>query len=150
MPGVVSCRGGWRVSVQCGSGIFSKAVFFLNENKKKLKIYLEKLKLLVRMILMNEKLSRVEIYNEEYVDLNHAYVQMYKFYNRLLSATDADEEVLSVIREILLVFNPTLDRIKSEMTVKTRFKEENLSSKTEKVVNGGVSQVILHGNFTGE
>jgi hypothetical protein len=36
------------------------------------------------------------------------------------------------------------------MTVKTRFKEENLSSKTEKVVNGGVSQVILHGNFTGE
>lgn len=138
------------MSVQCGSGIFSKAVFFLNENKKKLKIYLEKLKLLVRMILMNEKLSRVEIYNEEYVDLNHAYVQMYKFYNRLLSATDADEEVLSVIREILLVFNPTLDRIKSEMTVKTRFKEENLSSKTEKVVNGGVSQVILHGNFTGE
>ena len=117
---------------QCGSGIFSKAVFFLNENKKKLKIYLEKLKLLVRMILMNEKLSRVEIYNEEYVDLNHAYVQMYKFYNRLLSATDADEEVLSVIREILLVFNPTLDRIKSEMTVKTRFKEENLSSKTER------------------
>ncbi len=88
-------------------------------------------------------MSKVEIYNEEYVDLNHAYVQMYKFYNRLLEAEDADEEVLSVMREILLVFNPTLDRIKSEMTVRTRYKEE-------KAVSGGNQNVILHGNFTGD
>ena len=67
--------------------------------------------------------------------MNHAYVQMYKFYNRLLEASDADDEVLSVIREILLVFNPTLDRIKSEMTVKTRYKED-ISETDAKVVNG--------------
>ena len=73
-------------------------------------------------------MSRVDIYNEEYVGLNHAYVQMYKFYNRLIDSGDADEEVLSVIREILLVFNPTLDRIKSEMTVKTRYKEDGDNS----------------------
>ena len=80
---------------------------------------------------------------------------MYKFYNRLLEASDADEEVLAVMREILLVFNPTLDRIKSEMTVKTRYKEEPTQAK---VVNGkesssqtpDSSSVILHGNFTGE
>ena len=84
---------------------------------------------------MENSVSRVDIYNEDYVGLNHAYVQMYKFYNRLLEASDADDEVLSVIREILLVFNPTLDRIKSEMTVKTRYKED-ISETDAKVVNG--------------
>ena len=95
-------------------------------------------------------MSRVDVYNEEYVELNHAYVQMYKFYNHLLETDDADEEVLGVIREILLVFNPTLDKIKSEMTVKTRYKEES-----EQKVTSAPSQaravgdtVILHGNFT--
>lgn len=103
-------------------------------------------------------MSRVDIYNEEYVGLNHAYVQMYKFYNRLIDSGDADEEVLGVIREILLVFNPTLDRIKSEMTVKTRYKDdcENHNCQ-DKYVNDEVpatkkksEDVILHGNFTGE
>ena len=109
---------------------------------------------------MENSVSRVDIYNEDYVGLNHAYVQMYKFYNRLLEASDADDEVLSVIREILLVFNPTLDRIKSEMTVKTRYKED-ISETDAKVVNGKESdsvqlqtsapqQVILHGTFTGD
>ena len=100
------------------------------------------------------KNSRIQIYNEDYIGLNHAYVQMYKFYNRLLEVADADEEVLAVIREILLVFNPTLDRIKSEMTIKTRFKEEPVSKnehvEPQKVVNGSAAPVILHGNFTGE
>ena len=105
-------------------------------------------------------MSRVDIYNEEYVGLNHAYVQMFKFYNRLIDSGDADEEVLSVIREILLVFNPTLDRIKSEMTVKTRYKEDGDNSQGKaKAVNGtdvsaggkkSAGAVILHGNFTGE
>ena len=90
---------------------------------------------LVRIFCMENSVSRVDIYNEDYVGLNHAYVQMYKFYNRLLEASDADDEVLSVIREILLVFNPTLDRIKSEMTVKTRYKED-ISETDAKVVNG--------------
>jgi len=100
-----------------------------------------------------ENNTRVEIYNEEYVGLNHAYVTMYKAYNRLLEASDADEEVLAVLREILLVFNPTLDRIKSEMTVKTRVKEEFACSKNstrQKAASGGSSPVILHGNFTGD
>lgn len=105
---------------------------------------------------MDETNTRVAVYNEDYVGLNHAYVQIYKSYNRLLECRDADEEVLSVMREILLVFNPTLDRIKSEMTVRTRFKEEAASS--AKAVNGdsesapkkSSSSIILHGNFTGE
>ena len=105
---------------------------------------------LVRIIFMTENLSRVDIYNEDYVDVNHAYVQIYKFYKRLLEAEDADEEVMAVLREILLVFNPTLDRIKSEMTVKTRFKEENMPDKNKKNMKEKESQVILHGNFTGE
>ena len=98
-------------------------------------------------------MSRVDVYNEEYVGLNHAYVQMYKFYNRLLETNDADDDVLSIIREILLVFNPTLDKIKSEMTVKTRYKEEKPESSPaaeSNVVNADSSSVILHGNFTGE
>ncbi len=102
---------------------------------------------------MAEKLSRVEIYNEDYVGVNHAYVQIYKFYKRLLDAEDCDEEVMAVLREILLVFNPTLDRIKSEMTVKTRYKEEKPESSPaaeSNVVKADSSSVILHGNFTGE
>ena len=100
---------------------------------------------------MENSVTRVAVYNEEYVELNHAYVQTYKFYSRLLEAKDADDEVLDVMREILLVFNPTLDRIKSEMTVKTRFKEdqkENNSLKESDSQNH--SSVILHGNFTGD
>lgn len=106
---------------------------------------------------MENNLSRVDVYNEDYIGLNHAYVQIYKSYNRLLETHDADEEVLSVMREILLVFNPTLDRIKSEMTIKTRVKEEpsanasNAGGNTaQKAVNGSSGPVILHGNFTGE
>lgn len=102
-------------------------------------------------------MSRVDIYNEDYVELNHAYVQIYKSYNRLLECKDADEDVLTVLREILLVFNPTLDRIKSEMTVRTRFKED--AGNNAKVVNDNDGTpvnkpngkpIILHGNFTGE
>ena len=100
-------------------------------------------------------MSRVDIYNEEYVGLNHAYVQMYKIYNRLLEERDADEEVLGVIREILLVFNPTLDRIKSEMTVKTRYREDTdmkavNGNQTAPVSKKSEESVILHGNFTGD
>ncbi|MBR1402668.1 MAG: hypothetical protein IJ558_00650 [Treponema sp.] len=102
---------------------------------------------------MGNFLSRVDVYNEGYVSLNHAYVQMYKFYTKLIEADDVDEEVANVLREILLVFNPTLDRIKSEMTVKTRYKEE--AEPSQKAVNGTTSSVasqpvILHGNFTGD
>ena len=98
-------------------------------------------------------MSRVDVYNEEYVSLNHAYVQMYKFYNRLLETDDADEEVANIIREILLVFNPTLDKIKSEMTVKTRYKEEpDATQRAATGTHGSVAQqsIILHGNFTGD
>ncbi|MBP3771958.1 MAG: hypothetical protein J6I53_04600 [Treponema sp.] len=98
---------------------------------------------------MSNSLSRVDVYNEDYIGLNHAYVQMYKFYNRLMEVSDADDEVLSVIREILLVFNPTLDRIKSEMTIKTRYKEEKSESEKQTDMSAGNS-VILHGNFTGD
>ncbi|WP_407427090.1 hypothetical protein [Treponema sp.] len=99
--------------------------------------------------MVNQKSdSKVNIYNEDYVGLNHAYVQIYKSYNRLLECSDADEEVLEVLREILLVFNPTLDKIKSEMTVKTRYKEE--TDNTKNINNRSDKSIILHGNFTGE
>ncbi len=128
-------------------------------SRLKIIIFIKNLKLLenhyflVTIISMSEKLSKVDIYNEDYVGVNHAYVQIYKFYKRLMQAEDADEEVMSVLREILLVFNPTLDRIKSEMTVKTRYKEEKAetpSAPAAKAVNGDSSPVILHGNFTGD
>ena len=99
------------------------------------------------------KKSRVNVYNEDYVELNHAYVTIYKFYNSLLETYNADEDVLAVLREIMLVFNPTLDRIKSEMTVKTRFKEEPVSSESQdskKAAGGDGSPVILYGKFTGD
>ena len=110
-------------------------------------------------LIMENSLSRVDIYNEDYIGLNHSYVQIYKSYNKLLECPDADEQVLSVLREILLVFNPTLDRIKSEMTVKTRIKEEKTEQSDVKAVNENhvsknqnfsSSPVILHGNFTGD
>jgi len=101
---------------------------------------------------MENHSSKVDVYNEGYVSLNHAYVQIYKFYTKLLESDDIDEEVSNVLREILLVFNPTLDRIKSEMTVKTRYKEENASpaKKESSSKNKKTDQVILHGNFTGD
>ncbi len=98
---------------------------------------------------MGDSMTRIDVYNEDYVSLNHSYIQMYKFYNRLLECGDADDEVLSVMREILLVFNPTLDRIKSEMTVKTRYKDEKIASGGESDPTPA-SSMILHGNFTGE
>ena len=105
---------------------------------------------------MENNFSRVDVYNEDYVGLNHAYVQMYKFYNRLLEVKDADDEVLTVIKEILLIFNPTLDKIKSEMTIKTRYKEElSANAQTQnqneaEQVRESDASVILHGNFTGD
>ncbi len=88
-------------------------------------------------------MTKTEIYNEDYVQLNHAYIQIFDSYKKLLDAPDADGEVVAVFAQILTVLNPTLDRIKSEMTVRTRFKDENAKSgektpvKTETQENGG-------------
>ena len=126
-----------------------------------MKIFFFSLELIIGEVLIQffrgifengDSMTRVDIYNEEYVGLNHAYVQMYKFYNRLIEERDADEDVLAVIREILLVFNPTLDKIKSEMTVKTRYKEEPEQKTNSNPVQAKAAgdSVILHGNFTGD
>ena len=75
-------------------------------------------------------MTKTEVYNSDYTKLNHAYIVIYESYQKLVECKDADKEVLFVMENILRAFNPTLDRIKSEMTVQTRFKDEN-SKKSE-------------------
>lgn len=98
-------------------------------------------------------MTKTEIYNSDYTALNHSYIQIYDMYTKLLEADDKDEEVMNVLAGILVVLNPTLDKIKSEMTVATRFVDGSGSSgkpaATETVTkevteNGGV---IFHPNF---
>lgn len=98
-------------------------------------------------------MTRTEVYNTDYTKLNHAYIQIFETYQKLIEVENPDEDVMMVLVNILSVMNPTLDKIKSEMTVKTRFKDEVESStpseKTTKVEreidkNGGV---IFHPKF---
>lgn len=101
-------------------------------------------------------MTKTDVYNSDYTTLNHCYIEIYNSYRKLLEVDDADFDVMEALRQILVVFNPTLDRIKSQMTVKTRFKDSGKSGgqsskqqtvRVEKNKNGAV---ILHGNFTGE
>ena len=84
-------------------------------------------------------MDKVSVYNSEYTKLNHAYIEIFDFYKKMIECEDADKEVVAVLESILRVFNPTLDRIKSEMTVKTRDDTDN-----------GKNPYILTGNFTGD
>jgi len=77
-------------------------------------------------------MTKTEVYNSDYTKLNHAYIVIYESYQKLVECKDADKEVLFVMENILRAFNPTLDRIKSEMTVQTRFKDES-SKKSGKI-----------------
>ncbi len=69
-------------------------------------------------------MKKVDVYNEDYTKLNNAYIAMYDTCQRLSECEDADLEVLGLLRQILFALDPALDKIKSEMTVKTRFKDE--------------------------
>ena len=69
-------------------------------------------------------MNKVEIYNSDYTKLNHAYILIFESYQKLVQCEDADRDVLFVVENILRAFNPALDRIKSEMTVQTRCKED--------------------------
>lgn len=98
-------------------------------------------------------MTKTEIYNSDYTKLNHAYIQIFETYQKLAEAQDVDIEVASTLGEILMVFNPILDKIKSEMTVKTRYKDGSVSSASqeqktevykEKCENGGI---IFHPKF---
>lgn len=103
-------------------------------------------------------MDKVSVYNSDYTKLNHAYVLIFDFYKKMIECQDADEEVLAVLESILRVFNPALDRIKSEMTVKTRYKEDTSTQNNAPKQNGeengsggqGKNPYILTGNFTGE
>lgn len=112
-------------------------------------------------------MTKTDIFNSDYTTLNHCYIEIYNTYKKLTEAEDIkpDDEVLDVLGKILIVFNPVLDKIKSEMTVKTRFKDSSENTKPGKfnpseknddsAENGqkktkGKSPIILHGNFTGE
>lgn len=93
-------------------------------------------------------MTKVDVYNSDYTELNHAYITIYESYQKLVQCDDADEEVIAVMENILRVFNPTLDRIKSEMTVKTRFKEDSSSdSAVKENKTGKKGPVIIKGNF---
>ena len=89
-------------------------------------------------------MKKVDVYNSDYTKLNHAYILIYESYQKLVDCEDADRDVLFVMESILRAFNPALDRIKSEMTVQTRFKDEPTGQKnqsegkkeTEKSENG--------------
>lgn len=91
-----------------------------------------------------EEMTKTDIYNTDYTKLNHAYIEICDTYKKLAEAPDADEEVLMVLASILQVFNPTLDKIKSEMTVKTRFKDSDTPVDKEIGSNG---EVIFHPKF---
>lgn len=97
-------------------------------------------------------MDKVSVYNTEYTKLNHAYIEIFDFYSKMIECKDADEEVLAVLEGILRVFNPTLDRIKSEMTVKTRYKDDALAKTAGDDGDSGQggNPYILTGNFTGE
>lgn len=108
-------------------------------------------------------MTKTDIYNSDYTKLNHSYIEIYNTYKKLAEADDADAEVMDVLGKILIVFNPILDKIKSEMTVETRFKnpdeknqwnsasgETGYSSKKAVKVENKNGTIILHGNFTGE
>lgn len=108
-------------------------------------------------------MTKTEIYNSDYTKLNHCYIEIYNTYKKLSEAEDIDpdDEVLDVLGKILIVFNPVLDKIKSEMTVETRFVDSNNpqskfgknqnsddddAAENKKSKNNG--PIILHGNFT--
>lgn len=108
-------------------------------------------------------MTKTEIYNSDYTKLNHCYIEIYNTYKKLAEAEDIepDDEVLDVLGKILIVFNPILDKIKSEMTVETRFvdsqnphekfgrsKDSDDDENSKKAKRKG--PIILHGNFTGD
>jgi len=100
-------------------------------------------------------MTKTDVYNEDYTKLNHAYIQIFETYQKLVQTKDVDEEVAGILGEILMVFNPTLDKIKSEMTVKTRYKGEGSNTKNDsqqkvKQVDKEVGEnggVIFHPKF---
>lgn len=73
-------------------------------------------------------MRKVDVYNSDYTKLNNAYIAMYDTCQKLARCPDADGEVLGVLQQILFALNPALDRIKSEMTVRTRFKDEGAAA----------------------
>ena len=101
-------------------------------------------------------MNKVEVYNSDYTKLNHAYIEIYQSYEKLIECPDADDEILTVMESILRVFNPALDKIKSEMTVKTRYKEDPQTAASGADGEGEDESShkdgprIIKGNFTGE
>ena len=94
---------------------------------------------------MNQKnLTKVDVYNEDYIKLNNAYITMYDTCQRLSECKDADPNVVRVLQQILFAFDHTLDQIKSEMTVKTHFKDEDDVVATTMGESGGK---IFHPKF---
>ncbi len=95
-------------------------------------------------------MKRVDVYNSEYVNLNHAYILMYDAYQKLIECDDDDTEVMFVLTQVLSALNPVLDKIKSEMTVTTRFKDGSKSSQkknSKEKSDGKDDGYIITGNF---
>ncbi len=84
-------------------------------------------------------MNKVDVYNSDYTKLNHAYILVYNAYTKLIQCPDYDEEVLAAMESFLRTFNPLLDKIKSEMTVQTRYKDGMDSQ------NQGGAEETMHG-----
>lgn len=80
-------------------------------------------------------MDEIELYNTNYTKLNHTYNEIFHFYEQLLSCKKKNKTILAGIETILRIFNPTLDEIKSKMTVKTRFVESGESESAENQEN---------------
>lgn len=91
-------------------------------------------------------MNKTDVYNSDYTKLNSAYIDIYETCQKLADCEDVDLEVLGILEQILFAFNPTLDKIKSEMTVKTRYKDEIVQPDVEtEVGKNGVK--IFHPKF---
>lgn len=108
-------------------------------------------------------MAKVDVYNSDYTELNHSYNVIFHSYEQLLECDDADPQVVAAIEAILRTFNPVLDRIKSEMTVKTRYKSDDQQPSTglppespfdseddDEEGTGSSEGNVFTGNFTGE
>lgn len=96
-------------------------------------------------------MNKVDVYNSDYTKLNHAYILIYNAYTKLIQCPDYDEQALAAMEGILRIFNPLLDKIKSEMTVQTRYKdgsdsqggaEETMPGEQEPGSNGGKQNIF--------
>ena len=71
-------------------------------------------------------MAQTDVHDSGYATPGRCYAGIYNFCRSLLDADGSDFDLMESLRRIFLVFNPALDKIKSQMTVKTRFKDSKI------------------------